>query len=234
MEIIAQSSYYGLKLPQFFIFFAFIYVIAHKIFQNWGPKHRYDACSCLLSLFHGTPSVILALFALFLTTNTQNSENTITVFASRNTPFQNLVLEFSTSYFIMDLFHYIVFNPSDVTFIAHHLATLFALSTCRFVVNHGAFAILVILVLAEVTSPLQNVWSLARLRKTDFRVAKELYDLLSPGFYTFYTVVRGVFAPLFVMKMGFVYASGAVNGVIPRWVWGLGFLDAFNYIWYLC
>ncbi|XP_021746630.1 TLC domain-containing protein At5g14285-like [Chenopodium quinoa] len=119
----------------------------------------------------------------------------------------------------MDLIHYFVFNPKNVLFIAHHLASLFGLLTCRFVANHGAFAILVILVLAEVTSPVQNVWSLARLRKADFRVAKQVYDYLSPRFYTFYTAVRGVFAPLFVIKMGFVYASGATNSVIPRWVW---------------
>ncbi|KNA16146.1 hypothetical protein SOVF_091820 [Spinacia oleracea] len=224
MDIAAQlSSYYDhdtLKLPQFFLFFSFIYVSAHKIFENWGPKHRYDACSCLLSFFHGTPSVILAVFALFLVKNTEKNQEIPTVFASENTPFQNLVLEFSTSYFIMDLLHYFIFNPHDVLFIAHHLATLFTLLTCRFMVNHGAFAILVILVLAEVTSPLQNVWSLARLRKSDFRAAKKVYDFLSPGFYTFYTAVRGVFAPLFVIKMGFVYASGAANSVIPRWVWG--------------
>ncbi|KAL2903581.1 hypothetical protein RDABS01_002291 [Bienertia sinuspersici] len=221
MEFTDQSSsYYGLKLPHFFTFFALIYVFAHKVFQNWGPKHRHDASSCLLSLFHGTPSVILAVFALTLMNNTQNRGNPTSVFASKNTPFQNLVLEFSTGYFIMDLLHYFMFNPDDVLFIAHHLATLFVLVTCRFMVNHGAFAILVVLALAEMTSPLQNIWSLSKIKKSDIPGAKTLYDFLSPGFYTFYTVVRGVFAPLFVIKMGSVYASGAVNSVIPTWVWG--------------
>ncbi|CAO2838257.1 unnamed protein product [Amaranthus hypochondriacus] len=42
----------------------------------------------------------------------------------------------------------------------------------QFVVNHGASAILSILILAEVTSPLQNIWSLASLRKTTFPSAK--------------------------------------------------------------
>ncbi|XP_057530234.1 TLC domain-containing protein At5g14285-like [Amaranthus tricolor] len=218
MDFKAESIYNNLKLPQFLLFFTFIYIVAHKIFKNWGPKHRYDACSCVLSLFHGTPSVILAIFALIIV-KTRNPDNPTTVFASKNTPFQNLVLEFSTSYFIMDLLHYLVFNPHDVIFIAHHLATLFALLTCRFVVNHGASAILGILILAEVTSPLQNIWSLASLRKTDFPSAKKVFDVLSPGFYAFYTVVRGVLAPLFVIKIGFVYASGAVNSVIPTWVW---------------
>jgi len=87
-------------------------------------------------------------------------------------------------------------------------------------VNHGAFAILVILVLAEITSPVQNVWSLARLRKNDVPMAAKLYSFLSPGFYVFYTVARGVIAPAYVVKLGGAYATGAADGVIPGWLWG--------------
>ncbi|XP_074309950.1 TLC domain-containing protein At5g14285 [Silene latifolia] len=218
-EIKIQSSYYdGLKLPQFFMFFTIIYTISHKVFKNWNPKLKYEACSCFLSLFHGTPSVILAVSAIFLNNNTENPEKT-SVFAAENTDFQNIVLEFSTGYFLMDLLHYFVFKPDDVLFIAHHLATLFTLLTCRFLVNHGAFAILVILVIAEVTSACQNVWSLARLRKNDLGIAAKVYNFLVPEFYAFYTVARGVFVPLFVLKMGLVYTSGAVDNVIPTWVW---------------
>ncbi|KAJ8451552.1 hypothetical protein Cgig2_018186 [Carnegiea gigantea] len=192
-----------------------IYALAHKMFRNWDPKYRYDACSCFLSLFHGTPSSVSALFAMFIIKDPQNSEIPFG-FGSQNSPFQNLVLEFSTSYFIMDLLHYFVFKPHDVLFIAHHLATLFVLLTCRFLVNHGAFAILVILVLAEITSPVQNVWSLARLRKNDVPMAAKLYNFLSPGFYVLYTVARGVLAPAYVVNLGCAYASGAADGVIPE------------------
>lgn len=218
-----EPFYYDLKLRHFFLFFAIIYGFAHKVFQNWEPKIRYEACSCFLSLFHGTPSVFLALFSMFIIKDTQQNPENPSMgfgFGSKNTPLQNLVLEFSTCYFIMDLLHYLVFKPDAVLFIAHHLATLFVLLTCRFLINHGALAILIILVLAEVTSPVQNVWSLARLRRNDVVAAKRLYDFLSPGFFGFYTVVRGVIAPVFVVKLGFVYASGGVYGVIPSWAWG--------------
>lgn len=218
MEAI-QPFYCGLRLPHFFLFFSVIYALAHKMFRNWDPKYRYDACSCFLSLFHGTPSFVSALFAMFIIKDPQNSETPFG-FGSQNSAFQNLVLEFSTSYFIMDLLHYFVFKPHDVLFIAHHLATLFVLLTCRFLVNHGAFAILVILVLAEITSPVQNVWSLARLRKNDVPMAAKLYNFLSPGFYILYTVARGVLAPAYVVKLGCAYASGAADGVIPGWLWG--------------
>ncbi|KAK9689856.1 hypothetical protein RND81_09G086200 [Saponaria officinalis] len=211
----------AIKLPQFFLFFIIIYVISHKIFKNWSPKLKYEACSCFLSLFHGTPSVILsisALFSMIINNSTQNPKNP-SYFAAKNTNFQNFALDFSTGYFIMDLIHYLVFKPDDVLFIAHHLATLFVLLTCRFLVNHGAFPILIILVVAEITSLCQNVWSLARLRKNDLNFAANLYDFLVPKFYVFYTVARGVFAPLFVVKMVLVYTSGVVDAIIPTWVW---------------
>ncbi|KAL9226297.1 hypothetical protein vseg_002127 [Gypsophila vaccaria] len=218
-DMISQSSYINnLKLPHFLTFFTLIYIISHKIFQNWCPKLKYEACSCFLSLFHGTPSVILSIYGLIPMIITQNPKNP-NLFVSKNTQFQALVLEFSSGYFTIDLLHYLVFKPNDVIFIAHHLATLFVLLTCRFIVECGCFPILVILVIAEVTSGCQNVWSLSRLRKHDCVFAREVYEFLVLKFYVFYSVVRGVFAPLFVVKMCVVYASGVADGVIPTWVW---------------
>ncbi|GFP84937.1 hypothetical protein PHJA_000637500 [Phtheirospermum japonicum] len=103
----------------------------------------------------------------------------------------------------MDLVHYLIFYPTDVLFIGHHLATLFVFATCRYVVYHGAFAILVLLILAEVTSLCQT----------------KVFDVLSPPFYALYTVVRGFLGPYFVYRMFAFYLSGAADIVIPRWVW---------------
>lgn len=139
-------------------------------------------------------------------------------FTSPNTNFQNLILDFSTSYFLVDLLHYINFFPSDFLFIAHHLATLFVILTCRYLVSHGAFAILVLLVLAEVTSACQNTWTLANVRRGDVPAAAKLYEFLSPPFYAFYTLVRGFAGPVFLYRMGVFYISGEADNVIPRWV----------------
>ena len=130
-----------------------------------------------------------------------------------------MVLDYSSAYFFMDLLHYMIFIPSDVLFIAHHLATLYVFLTCRYIVHHGGSAILVLLVLAEVTSACQNTWTFARFRKADVPVAAKVYERLSPVFYAFYSVVRGVLGPLFVYKIGVFYASGGADGVIPRWAW---------------
>ncbi|KAG7985830.1 hypothetical protein I3843_03G047400 [Carya illinoinensis] len=199
-------------LPLFFSMFLTIYLVAYFIvFRYWSPKIRPEASSCLISLAHGTPAVLLATYSILADSNPD--------FASPNTEHQNLVLDYSIAYFLMDLLHFIVFNPSDVLFIAHHLATLFVFVTCRYLVSHGAYAILVLLILAEVTSACQNTWTLANARKNDVVFAAKLYGLLSAPFYTVYSIVRGLVGPYFVYKMFTFYASGSAKSVIPKWVW---------------
>ncbi|KAG9158960.1 hypothetical protein Leryth_013330 [Lithospermum erythrorhizon] len=164
METLTLISTTIPNIPLFFSLYFIIYVIAYLIiFKNWSPKLRPEASSCAISLIHGTPAVFLASKAIFVDPNFN--------FDSPNTIFQNLVLDYSISYFLMDLFHYLVFYPSDVLFILHHLATLFVFLTCRFVVFHGGCALLVLLILAEVTSFCQNAWTLASARRNDSEFA---------------------------------------------------------------
>ncbi|XP_065875799.1 TLC domain-containing protein At5g14285 [Euphorbia lathyris] len=196
-----------------FTMFLSIYILAYSvIFRNWDSKQRKEASSSFMSLTHGTPAVIFALSALL---DTQNSHT----FASSNSNFHNRVLEFSIGYFLIDLLHYIVFFPSDFLFILHHLATLYVLATCRYIVHHGAYGILVLLVLAEATSLCQNIWSIAGFRKTDDPMAARLYEVLSPNFLAFYSVVRGILGPMFMFKMGVFYLSGENRGLVPGWAW---------------
>lgn len=200
------------NLFSFFTFFLIIYLVAYFIiFRSWKPKLRPEASSCAISLLHGTPAVFFAVTSLLADPDRD--------FHSPNTPLQNLVLDYSISYFLMDLTHYLIFYPSDVLFIGHHLATLFVFVTCRYVVYHGAYAILVLLILAEVTSFIQNTWTLANARKSDVEFAAKVYALLSPPFYVLYSLVRGIAGPYFVYRMFTYYFSGAANNVIPRWIW---------------
>ncbi|KAH7856837.1 hypothetical protein Vadar_006036 [Vaccinium darrowii] len=203
-------------LPTFFFYFTTVYLLAYLvIFRNWSTKTKPQASSCLLSLFHGTPAVLLATLSL-LQQQTNNN------FASPNTPLQNATLEFSIAYFLTDLLHYLLFDPTDYLFIAHHVATIYVFLTCRYMVNHGAYPILVLLILAEVTSPCQNVWSLARFRRGESPAAARVYGFLSPLFYSLYSVVRGVLGPVFVWKMGRAFCLKEEQGgiiPIPTWVW---------------
>ncbi|KAI4350553.1 hypothetical protein L6164_005000 [Bauhinia variegata] len=196
----------------FFFIFIVIYLFGYLIvFRKWSPKIRPEASSCLISLAHGTPAVFLATYAILADPNRG--------FAGFNTQFQRLVLDYSIAYFLMDVLHYVIFFPSDVLFIAHHLATLFVMVTCRYLVLHGAFAVLSLLILAELTSFCQNMWTLASARRRDVQFAAKVYAFLSPPFYTLYSFVRGFAGPYFVYKMLVFYMGGHADGLIPRWIW---------------
>ncbi|GMH06825.1 hypothetical protein Nepgr_008665 [Nepenthes gracilis] len=164
MEFLSKS------IPDVIVFFPIfltLYLTAYSfVFKNWNPKLRPEASSCLISLTHSTPALFLAAFSLFSDDHRG--------FASPNTQFQNKVLDYSIAYFIMDLIHYLVFYPNDVLFIAHHLATLFVFVSCRYLVFHGAFSILVLLILAEVSSLFQNLWTLAGARRFDVEFAAKM------------------------------------------------------------
>ncbi|XP_021647509.2 TLC domain-containing protein At5g14285 [Hevea brasiliensis] len=202
-----------LILPTSFMMFLSVYLLAYFIvFRNWGLKNRAEASSSFMSLAHGSPAVIFAVRALL---HTQTSY----AFASPNSTFHDRVLEFSMAYFLMDLLHYIVFFPTDILLILHHLATLYVLVTCRYMVPHGAYGILVLLILAEVTSPCQNVWSIARFRKNEVPAAARLYEFLSPPFLAFYSVVRGILGPFFAFKMGVFYLRKEGDDLVPGWAW---------------
>ncbi|KAG6524933.1 hypothetical protein ZIOFF_014878 [Zingiber officinale] len=198
-------------LPYFFATFSMLYLFGYfLIFHKWNRKYRPEASSCFISLFHGTPAVFMAVLAL--------RNEPIQGFASANTNFQNVVLDFSIGYFQVDLLHYLILLPGDYLFIAHHLATLFVFVTCRYLVAHGAFSLLVLLVLAEVTSACQNVWTLAGLRKGESVSAAKIYKILSPPFYTLYTLMRGLVGPVFFCRMSVYYLSGKATDEIPIWV----------------
>lgn len=200
------------NLVLFFTMYLIIYIIAYFIvFSNWSPKSRPEAASCAISFFHGTPAVFLAISALV--SDPKHG------FSAPNSFAQARVLDYSIAYFLMDLTHYVVFYPSDVLFIGHHLATLFVFVTCRYLVRHGAYAVLILLILAEVTSFCQNTWTLACARKGESAFAAKVFKYLSPPFYALYSVARGLAGPIFMYKMIVFYLSGAANDVIPRWVW---------------
>ncbi|KAE8697108.1 homeobox-leucine zipper protein ATHB-21-like [Hibiscus syriacus] len=150
--------------------FLILYLIAYFIvFRSWSPKIRPEASSCFISLFHGTPAVFLATFAILLDQNRG--------FSSSNTETQNLVLDYSIAYFLTDLLHYLIF-PFRHPFHCSSFGDTLRFVTCRHVVFHGSFAILSLLILAEVTSFCQNVWTLATARRHDNELAARLFVLI--------------------------------------------------------
>ncbi|XVF85184.1 hypothetical protein PTKIN_Ptkin17bG0098100 [Pterospermum kingtungense] len=209
---------YSLTLPTFILLFVFFYRFAYRfVFRKWRRKHRPVASSCFASLAHGIPALLMAANAII---NTQSSN----IFASPNSALHNIILEYSLSYFLVDLFHYLIPFPDDddddvyddILFILHHLATIYVLFTCRYMVHQGAHALLLLLILAESTSPCENLWTLVGLRRADVPAAAALHELLSPCFHALYSVFRGILGPvLFYYLMGF-FLDALANHYIPE------------------
>ncbi|KAF2600696.1 hypothetical protein F2Q68_00011677 [Brassica cretica] len=202
-------------LPFFFSVFVFVYLLGYLyVFRRWSPASRPLASSCLISLLHGVSAVFLAARALLSDPNRG--------FSSPNTQSQNFVLDFSSAYFLADLLHLAVFpSPAggDGLFAAHHAAVLFVFLTCRYLVAHGACALLALLIVAEATSACQNSWTLADARGPDAPLAVSLHRFVTVPFYASYSVCRCVLAPMLIVKMTWFYVSGGADDVIPRWVW---------------
>ncbi|KAI5580558.1 hypothetical protein BDE02_08G161800 [Populus trichocarpa] len=200
-------------LPGFFAGFISMYFLGYFVFfRNWELKHRKEASSCLMSLAHGSPAVIMAVRALL-------HSQTLGTFANPNSALENTVLDFSMAYFLADLLHYMVFFPDETLFILHHLATLYVFVTCRYMIHYGAHGLLLLLILAEVTSACQNVWSIAGSRKADVPAAARLHEFLAVPFYALYSLVRGILGPVCLFKMGVFYLNGGAHGLIPAWAW---------------
>jgi hypothetical protein len=221
--------------PKFFAMYATIYCVGQLVmFRQWASRQHLDSASCLISLFHGTPAALAAAEAsLTLPVGARS-------FTAPNARLQDHVLDHSIAYFAVDLLHYLVFLPRDVLIIGHHLATLFVFLTCRYLVRHGAYPLLVLLFLAEVTSLLQNVWTLTGILRDQSPTAARVYDVVSLPFYTLYMLARGVAGPLFLLKMAAFYLSGQAVDVIPWWVrisWilvvGIGIVISNLWIWNL-
>ncbi|CAN6335877.1 unnamed protein product [Urochloa humidicola] len=162
----------GSMFLPFLVMFASIYLVGYFIvFRRWCSRPRAEAASCFTSLFHGTPAALLALRAVLShhsAAAAAGGEIPLAHFlASPNTAAEALVLDFSTAYFAVDLAHYLAFLPGESLFVAHHLATLYVLATCRHAAAAGAAALLPLEVLAEATSAAQNVWTLAGMRRRD-------------------------------------------------------------------
>eukprot|EP01018_Ginkgo_biloba_P022866 Gb_31736 [translate_table: standard] len=190
----------------FFMVYALGYL---KLFRHWRPKDRAEAASCCISLAHGTPAALLAGCCML---------KSPWKLAGQNTWFENAVMDFSIAYFLMDSVHYLVFFPGDFIFIAHHLATLFVMGSCRYYVGHGGLTVMSLLFVAELTSACQNAWTLARVARLESLKIAIIYGVLSPSFYSFYTCVRGFVAPVLTYHLAEFYLSGKADNVIPRWL----------------
>lgn len=188
------------------VYFYGYYFVFQKIYKG---QARFDAASCGISLCHGTLVAILSCYDILPREWVLDAPNTL---------FQNRVMEYSMAYFIVDLLNYFITAPDDYLFIGHHIATLTYMISCRYFVHHGATSVMCLIAAGELTSPVQNIWTLARMAREDSPQAKKIYTNMSPFFTVLFTLVRGGFGPYLTWRLGKFYLGGHADAVIPRWL----------------
>eukprot|EP00850_Spirogloea_muscicola_P009316 SM000052S17708 [mRNA] locus=s52:255312:255951:+ [translate_table: standard] len=128
-------------------------------------------------------------------------------------------MEFSIAYFAADMAHLLAAARDDLHFIAHHAVTLAYIISCRYYTGHGAMSVVALVFLGEVTNPLQNVWTIAKMASARGSTgARALYEALTLPFVVIYTLVRLVACPIGVWTLQSFYMSGKADAVIPHWL----------------
>lgn len=114
-----------------------------------------------------------------------------------NTPIQSLQLNFSLAYLLADILYFLLFDPSDWFFLAHHLLSVLYLGASLHLGVGGISAIFVFF-MGEVTTPLYNIFSVAKTLKEDYAIASNILNLVSPFFTFSFVLVRSVISPVLI------------------------------------
>eukprot|EP00897_Mesotaenium_endlicherianum_P000910 jgi/Mesen1/1081/ME000123S00256 len=209
MDTFWESLPFGRTCVISFVFFSIVYLVGYYlVFRKWLGRERAEAASCLISLAHGTTTVALTASYFF---------DYPWRLAAPNSDRQVRIMEFSIAYFVLDLVHLFVAAPDDVLFIAHHVATLLYMFTC-IAYGHGAVSVMVLVAAGEATSPVQNVYTLAKMARTWSTTGAAVYRAILVPFTIFYSLLRGVLGPWIIVQLVLFYSSGAADAVLPRWV----------------
>eukprot|EP00246_Nothoceros_aenigmaticus_P013781 TRINITY_DN4932_c0_g1_i1.p1 TRINITY_DN4932_c0_g1~~TRINITY_DN4932_c0_g1_i1.p1 ORF type:complete len:275 (-),score=12.07 TRINITY_DN4932_c0_g1_i1:581-1405(-) len=201
-----NSLVFVYSLAVFALVYAFGFLV---LFRHWKGRARYEAASCCISFLHGTLSAILAGRDLWLNE---------WILHGPNTEVQNKIMEYSMAYFVVDLLNYFYAAPDDYLFIGHHIATLTYMLSSRYFVGCGATSVMCLIAAGEATSPVQNVWTLARMSREEYPLSKKIYTTLSPWFTVYFTLIRGILGPYLVWELGKFYLTGQADSAIPRWL----------------
>ncbi|MCO5572566.1 hypothetical protein L7F22_026322 [Adiantum nelumboides] len=197
-------------LPASIPLFISIYAVGFfSLFPRWRHKARFEAASCSMSLVHGAISSTLAAYDLLLVPWRLDAPNS---------PLENALMDFSIAYFLVDLLHYLLFIPEDFKFIGHHVATSIYMLTCKYYIGHGALSVMALMAVGEMTTPLQSVWTIARLGRDISPSARRIYEGASLPFTIFFTCTRGLVGPLLTWILCKFYLSSEGRRVIPFWL----------------
>ncbi|KAH7414882.1 hypothetical protein KP509_14G015900 [Ceratopteris richardii] len=198
-------------LPWSCVFFTGLYLLGYWVVfaRRWphGAVDRFKAASCCMSIVHGTSTMKFWLASRL---------------GAANTRFEEAIMEYSTAYFLVDLVHYLLFVPNQPLFVLHHVFTSSYMLSCRFYTGHVAFSTIILFVVGESTSFLQNVWTISLLTH-----GAKLFNLLNVPFLIIVSIFPGVLTPWATWQLCLYFLfSREASAVVPfplalYWMWSV-------------
>ena len=181
--------------PAYCIFFFQIFclgVITIRYFSKINPKSIPFLGSCVISTVHAAACI----FAGWHELSTWRSKEPLQLDAP-NTPIQNLQLQFSLAYLFADTFYFLAFDPNDLFFIAHHaLAGAYLFGCLK--LNVGGISAIFVFFMGEITTPLFNIFSVAKSLRQDHPFAGKVLNAVSPFFTASFILVRSIISPVLI------------------------------------
>jgi hypothetical protein len=113
-----------------------------------------------------------------------------------NTPIQSLQLQFSLSYLVADTLYFLLFDP-DWFMMAHHALAGLYIAACLHL-GVGGISSIFVFFMGEITTPLYNVFSIAKELKREYAVASKILNLVSPLFTFSFVLVRSIISPVLI------------------------------------
>lgn len=196
----------------FFVAFAFWSVWA--LTRDKPARQRAVFSSCMISILHAGTTSIIGSMEIY--------ERWPLKLDGVNTERQMWLMQFSTAYMLVDLFFFLLpFTPDDFLFIGHHILTASYMLSSLWL-GRGGISCLVLMVLGESTSWLQNGFYLSRDLRRDSATAMRLFKLISPAYTWLFVLVRTCMGPPIIgwlAKRLFMKATTVPMGL--RYFWAV-------------
>lgn len=196
----------------YFIAFAFWSVCT--LTKNKPARQRAVFSSCIISIVHAGTTTVLGAIEIH--------KHWPLKLDAVNTPQQIWLMQFSTAYMLVDLFAFLLpFTPDDFLFIGHHFLTASYMISSLWL-GRGGVSCVVLMVLGESTSWLQNGFYLSRDLRRDNETAMVLFKTISPVYTWVFVLVRTCMGPPMIawLAMGLL-TEAAKLPISLRYFWAI-------------
>jgi hypothetical protein len=188
----------------YFLYILSAYILLHFPSLGFNSSHFntkqnrtrcYSAASRIIGIIHAS---VLTYGGLMELINLYYNNNGLD-YLRLNSNLEIALIEWSFSYFIIDLVHFWLHEREDLFLLIHHLISIGFFVSILYC-NRGGVSYLVAAIGGEITNPVQSLWYLSKQGGY-----QRTYQFLSPVFTLLFVLFRVVLVPLIIYDLGHNY-----------------------------